>query len=106
MHHSVCWGQTMELFIFGRFHARQGCEDALGEAMRKVVIATREEAGCLKVQGFRSVRDPRLFYLHSHWLDEASFESHAKLSHTVEFLQQAEPLLDHPRDVTRTQVFV
>jgi hypothetical protein len=39
-------------------------------------------------------------------LDEASFESHAKLSHTVEFLQQAEPLLDHPRDVTRTQVFV
>jgi quinol monooxygenase YgiN len=96
----------MELFIFGRFHARQGCEDALGEAMRKVVIATREEAGCLKIHGFRSVRDARLFYLHSHWLDEASFESHAKLSHTVEFLQQAESLLDQPRDVTRTQVFV
>jgi len=37
----------MELFIFGRFHAREGCEDALGEAMRKVVNATREEAGCV-----------------------------------------------------------
>jgi quinol monooxygenase YgiN len=96
----------MELFIFGRFHAQAGSEDALSEAMRKVVIATREEAGCLEVHGFRSVRDSRLFYLHSHWVDEASFEKHAKLPHTVEFLQQVESLLDHPRDVSRTQVFV
>jgi quinol monooxygenase YgiN len=96
----------MELFIFGRFHAREGCEDALGEAMRKVVNATREEAGCVEVHGFRSVRDPRLHYLHSHWADEASFEKHAKLPHTVGFLQQVEPLLDCPRDVTRTEKFV
>ena len=96
----------MELFIFGRFHAREGCEDALGEAMRKVIIATREEEGCLQVHGFRSVRDPRLLYLHSHWKDEASFEKHANLPHTVEFLQQVEALLDHPRDVSRTTVFV
>jgi quinol monooxygenase YgiN len=95
----------VELFIFGRFHAREGCEDALGEAMRKVVIATREEAGCLEVHGFRSVRDTRLLYLHSHWVDEASFEEHANLPHTVEFLRQVESLLDLPRDVTRTEKF-
>ncbi len=96
----------MELFIFGRFHAREGCEDALGEAMRKVILATREEEGCLEIHCFRSVRDIRLLYLHSQWVDEASFEKHAKLPHTVEFLQQVEALLDHPREVSRTQVFV
>lgn len=96
----------MELFIFGRFQAREGCEDALADAMRKVVVATREEGGCLEVHGFRSVRDSRLFYLHSHWVDEASFEAHTKLPHTAEFLQQVESLLDHPRDVSRTTVFV
>ena len=96
----------MELFIFGKFHAREGCEDALGEAMRKVVLATREEPGCLEVHGYRSVRDPRLLYLHSHWVDEASFGRHATLPHTVQFLQQVEALLDHPRDVSRTTVFV
>jgi quinol monooxygenase YgiN len=96
----------MELFIFGRFHAREGCEDALGEAMRKVILATSEEAGCLEIHGFRSVRDSRLLYLHSHWVDEASFEEHAKLPHTVEFLQQVESLLDQPREVSRTTIFV
>ena len=96
----------MELFIFGKFHAREGCEDALGEAMRKVVLATREEPGCLEVHGFRSVRDPRLFYLHSHWADEASFDQHAKLPPALQFLQQVEALLDHPRDVSRTTRFV
>ncbi|MGC2209015.1 MAG: putative quinol monooxygenase [Candidatus Korobacteraceae bacterium] len=96
----------MQLFIFGKFHAREGCEDALGEAMRKVVLATREEPGCLEVHGFRSVRDPRLLYLHSHWVDEASFDQHAELPHTLQFLQQVEALLDHPRDVSRTTIFV
>jgi quinol monooxygenase YgiN len=96
----------MELFIFGRFHAREGCEAALGEAMQRVILATREEDGCLEVHGFRSVRDPRLLYLHSHWMDEASFEKHAQLPHTLEFLQEVESLIDCPRDVTRTEKFV
>lgn len=96
----------MEIFIFGRFHAHAGREDALGEAMRKVVLATREEAGCLQVNAFRSVRDPRLFYLHSRWVSQAAFDAHANQPHTVEFLQNVEPLLDHRRDVTRTQMFV
>ncbi|HEX2569114.1 MAG TPA: hypothetical protein VH877_06090 [Polyangia bacterium] len=29
--------------------------------------------------GFRSTRDPRLFYLHSRWVDEAAFDLHATL---------------------------
>jgi quinol monooxygenase YgiN len=42
--------------------------------MRKVVVAAREEVGCLEAHGFRSVRDPRLLFLRSHWAHEASFE--------------------------------
>jgi quinol monooxygenase YgiN len=96
----------MELFVFGRFHARAGCEDALGEAVRDVVVPSREEAGCLGIHRFRSVRDPRLFYIHSRWVDEAAFEKHGDLPHTVEFLKRVEPLIDHPLDVTRAQMFV
>jgi len=93
----------MELFIFARFHARPGKEDAVSEAMLEGLGPTREEPGCLSIHHYRSIRDPRLFYIHSRWKDEAAFELHATLPHTVRFLERVEPLIDHPLDVTRTE---
>ncbi len=55
----------MELFIFGRFRVRAGEEEEFAEALREVVKASREEAGCLEIHGYRGVRDRRLFYVHS-----------------------------------------
>lgn len=91
----------MELFIFGRFHARPGHEGAVEEALRNVVGPSRQEAGCLDIQAFRSTRDPRLFYIHSRWVDEAAFDRHAGLPHTVRFVEHVQALIDHPLDVTR-----
>ena len=62
-----------------------------------------EEPGCLSIHHFRSIPDPQLFYIHSRWKDEAAFERHAGLPHTVRFLERVEPLIDHPLDVARTE---
>ena len=91
----------MEVFIFARFHARRGQEDAVADALLEVVAPSRLEPGCLSIHAFRSMRDPQLFYIHSRWKDEAAFESHAGLPHTVRFLERVQPLIDHPLDVTR-----
>ncbi len=93
----------MELFIFGRFHAREGAESALKAALRDVAGPTGAEAGCLGFAAFRSTRDPRLFYVHSRWKSEAAFELHAGLPHTQHFIGRVEPLIDHPLDVTRAR---
>jgi quinol monooxygenase YgiN len=53
----------MELFIFGRFHARETREAAVAAALREVAGPSREEEGCLSLQVFQSVRDPGLFYI-------------------------------------------
>ena len=92
----------MELFIFARFHARDGADAAVEAAVRAVVGPSQAEPGCLAIAAFRSSRDPRLFYIHSRWIDEAAFDSHAGLPHTVRFIEQVEPLLDQPLEVTRT----
>ncbi len=94
----------MELFIFARFHARPGLESAVEEAVRDVLGPSRDEAGCLSIHAFRSTRDPRLFYIHSHWTNEAAFENHAALPHTVRFIERVEPLIDHALDVTRGEL--
>jgi len=93
----------MELFIFARFHARAGQEAAVAEALRDVRSPTSEEPGCLAIDAYRSVGDPRLFYIHSRWKDVAAFDRHAGLPHTVRFLERVGPLIDHPLDVTRAE---
>jgi quinol monooxygenase YgiN len=85
----------MEIFIFARFHARSGAEKEVEEALREVVPPSRQEAGCLSLHAFRSIREPEVFYIHSRWKDDAAFELHAGLPHTVRFIERVEPLLDH-----------
>lgn len=91
----------MQLYIFARFHAKAGNESAVEAALREVGPPTRAEAGCLSLNTFRSTRDPQLFYLHSRWVDEAAFDLHATLPHTVKFIETVRTLIDHEFDLTR-----
>ena len=93
----------MELFIFARLHASEGRQDAVAAALRDVVAPTRLEPGCRSIEAFGSTRDPRLFYIHSRWADEAAFDAHAERAHTVRFLAIVQPLIVHPLDVTRAR---
>lgn len=93
----------MELFLFARFHARPGCEKALGDAIRAVGGPTREEPGCLAYQAYQSVREPGEFYIHSRWLGREAFDKHAGLPHTVQFMSTVATLIDHPIKVSLTQ---
>jgi quinol monooxygenase YgiN len=94
----------VEQYVFVRLHAREGEESGVEEALREVAGASRQEHGCLSFHAFRSVRDQRLFYIHSRWVDEVAFERHAELAHTVRFLERVDILLDEPRNVTRTEM--
>jgi quinol monooxygenase YgiN len=92
----------MALYSFGRFHVHLGKETAFEEVLSEVLVASRAEAGCLEIHGYRSKRDGRLYYIHSRWRDEEAFDAHAKLPHTVKFLERVEVLIDHPLDMIRT----
>lgn len=91
------------MFFFARFHARPGNEQAVADALIDVLAPSREEPGCLSIDAFRSIHDPRLFSIHSRWKDDAAFEIHAGLSHTERFIEHVESLIDHPLDTARTE---
>jgi quinol monooxygenase YgiN len=94
----------MELFIFARFHARPGQETGFVTALRKVIAPTRQERGCLSIHAFRSIRDARLFYIHSRWVDEATFDNHVGQPHTKQFVEEVQPLVDHELATTRANL--
>jgi len=93
----------MILHIIARFHVRAGEEPSALAALRAVATATRQEPGCLDFQVVQGVRDPRLFHIHSQFHDEAAFDLHAELPHTVRFLGAMEELIDQPREITRAE---
>jgi quinol monooxygenase YgiN len=97
-------GGSVEQYVFVRLHARKGEEGMVEEVLRKVTGLSREEVGCLSFHIFRSMRDRRLFFIHSRWVDEAAFQEHSGLPHTVRFLERVDTLLDQPREVTRTEM--
>ena len=96
----------MEIYIFGKFHVREGMEPQAEEALREVVRASREEAGCVEIHAYRGIRDARVYYIHSVWKDAAAFDLHAMLPHTVRFLERIVELSDQERDVKRTERIV
>ena len=95
--------RSAKLFVFARFHAHPGGEVELEQALREVRTPTRAEPGCIEHNVYRSTRDPRLFWVHSRWRDEASFENHGQLDHTLRFVARVESLIDHPLEVSRSE---
>jgi quinol monooxygenase YgiN len=92
-----------ERYAFVRLHAREGQEAAVEEALREVMAASREEERCLDFHIFRSIRDRRLFFIHSRWANDEAFAVHAEFAHTKRFLERVDALLDEPREVARTE---
>lgn len=95
--------RTVELSVIARLHARAGQEAALAQALRKLAAPTRAEGGNVAYAVYRSTRDQRLFFMHSRWKDEASFDAHGDLPHTVQFIETVQPLIDQPFDVSRVR---
>lgn len=79
-----------------RFEPLPGKEAEFRNEVLRVSERSRAELGCLRLDVFESLREPYIFTIHSQWVDEASFELHATLPHTVRFLDLAGKLLAHP----------
>ena len=93
----------MDLFVIARFHARAGQDEAVAAVMREQLQPVRAEPGCPKLDAVRSTRDPNLFFFLSRWVDEAAFDIHAGLRHTLRFLERVQQLIDHPLDIARVR---
>ena len=86
----------MSVHFLVRFEPQPGKEAAFREELLRVAEPSRAEPGCIAIHVFESLRAPSVFSIHSEWADEAAFDLHAQLPHTVRFLEAAKQLLTHP----------
>ena len=83
----------MSFHFIIQFEPIAGREAAFREELLRVNEPSRAELGCLRLDVFESIREPCTFAIHSEWVDEAAFELHATLPHTLQFLAAAKTLL-------------
>jgi quinol monooxygenase YgiN len=93
----------LSIHFIVRFEPRAGMEMQFREELLRVVEPTRAEIGCVAIHISESLREPFLFAIHSEWADEAAFELHTQLPHTVRFLAAAAELLTHPVEGLRSR---
>ncbi len=93
----------MSVHFFVRFEPLPGRAAEFREELLRVATPARAEAGCLGLRVFESLHEPITFAVHSEWADEAAFDLHAQLPHTLRFLAAAEKLLPHPVHGLRTR---
>ena len=93
-----------EFFVFTRCYAKEGLQHSMAATIQEVLRPTRQEPGCLMIDAFASTRDQRLVFIHSRWIDEAAFDRHLKLPHTIRFLEAIQASMDQPMDVARTEL--
>jgi len=93
----------MSMHFFVRFQPSPGNEAEFREELLRVVEPTRAEAGCVAMRVYESLHEPFVLAIHSEWVNEAAFEHHAQLPHTLRLLQAAERLLPHPVEGIRTR---
>ena len=93
----------MPVHFFVQFEPAPGREAEFRQELLKIEGPSRSEAGCVALDLFESLREPARFAIHSVWTDEAAFERHAQLPHTVQFVKAAEKLLSHEIRGLRTR---
>lgn len=90
------WSGFLSFHFIVTFDPEPKEASAFREELLRVMECSLEEPGCMRMDVFESVGPPSVFSIHSEWIDEAAFDLHATLPHTVRFLSVAKKLLGRP----------
>ena len=91
----------MPYVVVANWHAREGEQDGVAQAIAEVTPLVHAEPGCLMYVAHRSTEDPLSFMLYEQYVDEAAFTAHTQTEHFQRLvLGEAVPRLDQ-RSVTR-----
>jgi quinol monooxygenase YgiN len=91
------------LTIVATIIAKPGMENALREALLKLVPLSQLEEGCINYDLHEIIDNPGSFVLYENWRDQAALDLHFSLPYSQEFAVQTPHLLAKPLEMIRAQ---
>ncbi|MFG0515628.1 putative quinol monooxygenase [Kluyvera intermedia] len=82
--------------IIAVLKAKTGKVDELREALKVLILPTRQEPGNTDYTLFQLRDEPEVFYMRESWRDQAALEEHISLPYFQTFIGQIDSLLAEP----------
>ncbi|RFZ90377.1 antibiotic biosynthesis monooxygenase [Mucilaginibacter conchicola] len=89
----------MSISVVASLECRRDAGNVLSAELRKLVIASQKEDGCINCQVYQSQDQPSHFFIEEEWADDAMLKKHRQTRHYKYFTHILPALLNHPADV-------
>lgn len=87
------------VFLLSRFKARSGKEDALLALLESVVLAARNELGCVEYELHKENKKKGHFIFIKKFVDNGAYEKHQNTMHFKRLMREAPKLISTPPEV-------
>jgi len=69
------------------------------QLIKKLVIETRKENGCIQYDLFEDVRNKGVFFIHEQWETNENLQSHQASEHMIYFRENIATYMEEPNKV-------
>ncbi|MCD9854673.1 antibiotic biosynthesis monooxygenase [Epilithonimonas sp. JDS] len=89
----------MNIYLSAVIHIKENYMMDGIELLKKLVIETRRENGCIQYDLFEDHRNKGVFFIHETWATSEDLHSHQVSDHMMKFREGISSLLEKPNTV-------
>jgi quinol monooxygenase YgiN len=90
----------MSIYVFASLTPKAEHLESAEAILREAVAASRQEAGCLRYDLFKSVQGETSFQFFEIYSDQAALVAHAQSAHFLTLKEKITPLLARPLSIS------
>lgn len=89
----------MNIYLSAVIHIKENYMMDAIEILKKLVIETRKEKGCIQYELFEDNRNKGVFFIHENWESNDHLHNHQVSEHMMKFRDGISSLLERPNIV-------
>lgn len=89
----------MNIYLSAVIHIKENYMMDAIEILKKLVIETRKEKGCIQYELFEDNRNKGVFFIHENWESNDDLHNHQVSEHMMKFRDGISSLLEKPNIV-------
>lgn len=86
----------MNIYLSAVFHIKENSMMDAIELLKKLVIETRREKGCIQYELYEDNRNKGVFFIHENWESNEDLHNHQVSEHMMKFREAIVSLIENP----------